>query len=756
MAQIVIGKDATKHLDGSVQKAAMNFLKKLTQDDTNPSLRVKPLATAVDKRVRTARVTDDYRAVLFKMDGPEEPIYLLHGIWPHDEGNAIAASVRAQVDPIHGMFSIVEVATEIAAGDAGFGEVPSSYVDHSKLSYSWLGSYGYTASNLQEYFGLPRDVANRAMTKQTGDDLFSYAEGCSGWIQAVLVSLAAVESKEEILEELGLQAPDVSVEPGVSVEPDATDTEAVEAIEVVEDIEPVEHVEVREPTDQELLEALQTPQARSQYAFVDGEDEMRAIIESGTFGEWRKFLHPQQRRYASMDTSGPFRLSGAAGTGKTVVLLHRANNLANDDPEAKIILTTFGRTLAEDLRDQLAFLAPSKTLVEMGEPGIHVAGVDALAHRAITNAQNRGNTLRLEKAMQEVLGEVRSNIASREGPSWGDAVAASGISLSPKGISLEKFLEEEYRDVILPNRIVDLRGYLRVRRPGRGVGLNRQQRMQVWKAVEQYRSDARITGGLTFPEVAAVAAGLMKLRIEEGDPYYADSVLVDEGQDLSAVQWQFLRGLVAEGENDMFIAEDAQQRIYGRQLVLSHYGIKITGRSRRLTLNYRTTAENLSRAVATLQGVEYVNLDGNTFSIDDFVYKSLRRGPAPRELDANNFEEAIEHVVNTVTEWLNEEDVEAESIGVLTRYKNQANQIAAELSANGIKAFVVNGKAKSAGVPVMTMHRAKGLEFSKVAIILKEDAEEGSLREPEEPHWASLQYVGMTRARDEVAVVKLP
>ena len=788
MAQIVLGKESTKGLDGSVQKTGLQFLQKLTHDDTSASLRVKPLASAVDKRVRTARVNDDMRAVLFKFEGGSEPIYLLHGVWPHDEGNRIAASIRAEVDPVHGMFSIVSVDPAALKAPASAGhtgaQVPSgahastardrgwphesatgpsanlgvesatrspaggAYIDHSKLSYSWLGSYGYTAAKLQEDFGLAADVANRAMTCENADQLFEYAAGCTGWVQDVLLSLAAGESKEEILKEYGLEA---QPSPGVGAAAEAEAKTAGSGAEGAEEPSSIETV-TSEPTDAQLVQALKTDQAKAQFTFVEAPEELVEIISSGTLGQWRKFLHPQQRRYATIETSGPFRLSGGAGTGKTVVLLHRARHLARKDPNARIVLTTFGKTLADDLKDQLRQLDHDLEPVELGEPGVHIASVDSLVHRAISNAMARGNTARVEQAMRDVLGTVRTGLASRGGPDWRDAIATSGITLEVPGRSLASFLEEEYREVVLPNRIHELVQYLRVRRPGRGVGLNRAQRIQVWKAIEQYRSDAQITGGLTFPEAAAVAARQMKLRIEEGDPYYADSVLVDEGQDLSAVQWQFLRGLVGAHPDDMFIAEDAQQRIYGRQLVLSHYGIAIVGRSRRLTLNYRTTAENLERAVLALEGGEYVTLEGDAVGQEGLVYRSARRGPRPTEISVGSAADAINELAEVVRRWHADGDIEPEAIAVLTPYREQASQVAAALAEHGIRASVVRSSSRYSGVGVMTLHRAKGLEFLKVALLLGSPVDMSAVSES---HSQSLHYVAMTRARDELAIINV-
>lgn len=732
MPQIVMGKLANRSLDGSNQKALMNFLMKVGEDDTAPGLRIKPLSNAIDRRVRTGRVNDDMRAVLFKLEGGTEPTYVVYGVWPHDEGNRIAASVRADLNPVHGQLTIRVVEEEPAArpGAVDVGESPA-YLSEEELRYSWLGSIGYTTQSLYDAFGLPTDVAKRALAQESGEDLLNYAEQCTGWIQNVLLQLSVGDSQEKIIEELSLKPETELPEAGV------------------------------EASDKQIVEALKTDLAKSDYTFVEGEEELRAIIESGSFGQWRRFLHPEQRRYVTLTTNGPYRLSGAAGTGKTVVLLHRTKFLADADPDAKIILATFGRTLAGGLEDQLVFLDKDIKLAEMGEQGVCVAGVDSLALTALKNARRRGNTARLNRAMETVLGEVRPGMEPMFSQDWAAAVGRAGVEASPRYMDPE-FLEAEYEEVVLPHQVRDLRQYLRVRRPGRGMPLSRRQRTEVWRVVEAFRADAQISGGLTYGEISAVAAQLMKNRIEDGDPHYADHVLIDEGQDLSAVQWQFLRGLVAESRDDMFIAEDSQQRIYGHQLVLGHYGINIRGRSRRLTLNYRTTAQNLRHAVAALEGSVYVELEGE--EVEDLPYKSARQGPEPVEVEVATLEEALDAVVSHVGRWVGGEGkassdvVSPDTIGVLATYRNTGDRVADALNAVRIPARVVRNQSKSGrsaahSVQVMTMHRAKGLEFTHV-VVLPEPMRSGW--DPEETlrRDRSLEYVAMTRARDELVVVR--
>jgi hypothetical protein len=109
------------------------------------------------------------------------------------------------------------------------------------------------------------------------------------------------------------------------------------------------------------------------FHFFENNEELRAAIEDDDFGKWRVFLHPEQRDHATKARNGSFRLSGGAGTGKTVVLVHRARHLARRDPSARIILTPYNRTLAGQLVEQLRLEAQQRTIVVIGDERVVAA-----------------------------------------------------------------------------------------------------------------------------------------------------------------------------------------------------------------------------------------------------------------------------------------------------------------------------------------------------------------------------------------------
>jgi superfamily I DNA/RNA helicase len=380
-----------------------------------------------------------------------------------------------------------------------------------------------------------------------------------------------------------------------------------------------------------------------------------------------------------------------------------------------------------------------------------VAGVDALAAAVI-----RSGGTAIAEAVQAVLGDARSAPTGRT-PSgrWREIVDSSGTTLPPE-IANETFLSAEYSLVVLPNRVKNEDEYRRVRRPGRGVALDRAKRDSVWALIAAYRAQSRIDGTLDFAEAAAVAAAHLNVAGSQ-----ADHVLVDEGQDLSPAHWQMLRALVAEGADDLFIAEDSHQRIYGNRIVLGRYGIRIVGRSQRLTLNYRTTAQNLRYAMAMLDGGDYVDLEDQAEATG---YRSARSGPVPSVETADSLVAELDGIANHIRTWLDSGTV-PETIAVLVHDKFQRERMVNALNERGVQARTVDRDRPSAGrVLVMTMHRAKGMEFAKVVLAdvgFQSAAEKARLdgldeteRQDAELRSRSLVYVAATRARDELAVVQ--
>lgn len=800
-------KDATAK-DPSLRAKIGPFISKLSTMATSSGLHLEPIRGSRDRRVRTARVTDFYRAVLFELTADGEVVYVIHGIWPHDEAIKIAESVTVHVNPRNGITEVVNVgdligldpraveearrtaqaelaaaqreADEIAretariqaanaearrrnekargadagsaptqapgepvatggqrgeggavAGTAGAAAVPGAVVVPSR-DQAPVWPDGLTVEMLHDELGIDVRLGAAALAAQRESQLLDLASTARvAWQGEALLNLATGATIEEIREDFGLRpSRDVAAE----------------------------------PTDADLIAGLRTRAARSTFTWLESDEDLRRAIEGLSFAEWQLFLHPQQRALVERRANGPLRVSGGAGTGKTVIAVHRAVELAKRDKaggqEPRILLTTYTRNLADDLRRQIAQLEPRLPFTEkLSEPGVMVSGLDRVARMILQQAGAR-----IAPIAQEVIGQPRGRVLTypRENV-WQEVLTLMGDEL-PEGLRSADFLESEYELIVLPQRATTLKQYLRVRRPGRGVALDRSKRAAVWKAMERYRDRSADLGVTSFDEQLALAAAWLDQEAGDGKPRPFRHVLVDEAQDLTPAHLQLLRALVEPGPDDLFLAEDSHQRIYGKKITLSHYGIQVRGRSRRLTRNYRTTRQNLDVAFGILDPGTYEDMEGQA---EEHHYVSPRSGPEPLLLHASDRADELSKAAELLTVWLEQdrdsEDSAPESIAILVRDRYQRDAVVNGLAQHGVEVRAVDREAAGRGRPVvMTMHRAKGLEFRKVLLFdvsknaiprpLRDqqysdaDRDDALLRE------RSLLYVAATRARDQLAI----
>ncbi|HEX5113659.1 MAG TPA: 3'-5' exonuclease [Pseudonocardiaceae bacterium] len=712
---VVFSKDFHKDLevDGSLKSKAWDFVRKLSTDPDLTGLDFKKPQGALDKRVRTARVDLNYRAVLFDMSTDGQSFYLLAAIKPHDDAYTLAATLELRVNPVNG---IAEVLRHQDVRDVMHKQTQ----DHpqSATSDELRRVLPYTVAELTG-IGLIDEAARRAVELTDDDALQELCLAVPEWQGDVLLQLAYGGSLDEIRELYG-PADDATV---------ASD---------------------------DLGKAFEHPAARMQFVVVtdENDDELRAMLE-GDFRAWRTFLHPDQRAVAYRERwNGAFRLSGGAGTGKTVVAIHRAAFLSRQG-RPRVLLTTFTKTLAAQLEADLAQLAGPGRVSRTSsapEPGtVRVSGVDSIARAIVAKADGH-----VPKVITDQEADRRWEEAARDLP-----------DLTPQEANLLTvgFLRAEYGNVVLAQEITDKQGYLKAPRKGRGVRLNWLQRTRVWAAMELFTRRLEIDGATTFTALVARAARILADPEARSRVDTFDHVIVDEGQDLHATHWLMLRRLVSRAPNDLFICEDSHQRIYGERLTLSHFGIDVRGRSRKLTLNYRTTRQNLRFALQILNGGQVVDLEGE--NENQAGYRSRLSGLEPVLRGAASA--AAEHrlAVETINGWLGEPASTRpapDSIGVLVRTNRQRDDLARTLRQAGLDVETLAGDSEAThkGVQVATMHRAKGMEFARVLVadvsddvlpsqwLLDATAEED--RGDVEQRERLLLYVACTRARDQLVV----
>jgi superfamily I DNA/RNA helicase len=465
---------------------------------------------------------------------------------------------------------------------------------------------------------------------------------------------------------------------------------------------------------------------------VSGPDELMEVF-AYPFALWRTYLHPSQHRVAYGTFGGPARVTGGPGTGKTVTALHRVRHLASaSGPARSILLTTFTKTLVESLESDLRMLVEDQRRLER----IDVRHVDQLANKVTTAAHGR---LRLLSAAEEK--EV-----------WHRLVARHDLDAT------EAFLMQEWRQVVLAQEIGTEDAYLGAVRAGRGKPLGARQRGVIWPAMADFAAELTASHRWTHETVCVEAARLLSAGEEK--PYR--HVVVDEAQDLSPWQWRLLRAAVPVGPDDLFLAGDTHQRIYGNRVTLKKVGIDVAGRSARLTINYRTTAEILGWSLGLLRGEPIDDMDGMLETLAGC--RSDVHGAPPLLVGVPSKAAEMDRLVGTVRGWL-AAGVEPGQIGVAARSGALVDQAVAALDAAGLSALSIAKRPASDGeIPVATMHRMKGLEFRCMAVIGVSDYqmpapsavtpvdEDRTTHDLDVQRERCLLFVACTRAREELTV----
>ncbi|MCY4001552.1 MAG: AAA family ATPase [Bacteroidetes bacterium] len=482
---------------------------------------------------------------------------------------------------------------------------------------------------------------------------------------------------------------------------------------------------------------LEHPENKRQFVTITDEDLQKMM--DAPLSEWRIYLHPSQERIVKMNANGPIRVLGGAGTGKTVVAMHRAHYLAREiftDQNDHILFLVFNSNLAADI---------SANLKKMCSPDIfsriHVDNVDSWV---------------VEQAKRHGIPHQMSYFSSKQNlvqHAWGMAID----SMDDLPFS-EHFIRDEFDAVVAAEGLQTIDQYLRASRRGRGKRLTRSSRRQLWKVFEAYRIELK-EHGITEPSDVKYQL----LDIFKNEPAQYRSVIVDEAQDMGMATLKMIRAILSEQPNDLLLAGDAHQRIYGRQVILSRCGINIRGRGRRLRINYRTPECVRNWAIGVLKGVPYDDLDGHADTIHG--YTSLIQGETPPAIHhyptKPEEQESIIAYINTLAsdDPLHHICLVAPSQVAISRYEGA-------LTASGIAVHILkknNDNPSIPGVRLATMHRVKGLEYDHIIIASANQdllPNVNALRlvedniEKQEIHRKarSLLYVACTRARKSLFI----
>ena len=473
-------------------------------------------------------------------------------------------------------------------------------------------------------------------------------------------------------------------------------------------------------------------------------DEFRHLM-SAPIEEWMVFLHPDQRTLVDRRFNGPARVRGAAGTGKTVVALHRAAALAarygaGTPGSPRVLFTTFIRSLPPVLESLYAKLP-------QGVPGgVEFINVDKLAARLCTHAGQRAR--------------VDPNAARK---AFNQAYNAVVRPNTPLVGQTRDYLRDEINAVLKARGITSLDDYLQMERTGRRSRFTVAMREQAWALHQEYDRLLAEAGIVDFPDVLKRARDIVRRR----EPMYRAAV-IDEAQDLSLVALQLVDALVSDSRGDrrpdsLFLVGDGAQKIYPGGFTLAQAGLDVRGNSAVLRVNYRNTQEIIAAAMACT-GSEQVDDLGDVFLRGDAEADAQREGIMPFLVCAGDFQAQINYVAGRVKQLCSTSGLAKSDIAVFVAHNELVERTTASLGQEGIQSeSLANFSGRPNGrLKVGTFHRAKGLEF-KVVFLLEISA--GKFPGPRQP-WQteaeyeerraldmSLLFVAMTRARDGLFIL---
>ncbi len=677
--------DSLARLNRDEQKAVKTTAFDLQLNPANSGLSFHKLDRAKDKNFWSVRVSADIRIIVHKTEGSLLLCYVDH----HDKAYQWAERRKMEVHPKTGAAQLVELRERIEEilvrrsvfepeamemrSDYAIAETAASYLDATDEML--LG------------FGVPSEWLPDVRAAITEDDLLE------------LVGHLPAEAAEALLE----------LATGGKPEPAPVMMLGLNS-------DPFAH-----------------PDAQRRFRTMTNVEELEQALDF-PWEKWSVFLHPAQRELVEKDYGGPARVSGSAGTGKTIVALHRAVHLVRQNPEARVLLTTFSETLANALRAKLRHLISSQPrLAER----LEIHAMDAIGRRLYEMQFGKPSV-----ATQQLIRELLQKAVEQ---------------LPEHGFSL-RFLETEWHEVVDAWQLDSWEAYRDVRRLGRKTRLPEARREVLWKIFESVRQGLHSRDAITQ---AGMFTQLALRLLDRKHPAFEFSV-VDEAQDISVAQLRFLAALGAQSHNGLFFAGDLGQRIFQLPFSWKALGVDIRGRSRTLHINYRTSHQIRSQADRLL-GPEVSDVDGNVEQRRGTI--SVFNGRPPEVVRSNSPQDESAAVAKWLQGLVEEEGLLPHEIGVFVRSSAELARAreALELSSLPYKVLDEQMENTFGSVSVCTMHLAKGLEYRAVAVMACDDeiipsqarletvGDDADLEEVynSERH---LLYVACTRARDHLLV----
>ncbi len=510
-----------------------------------------------------------------------------------------------------------------------------------------------------------------------------------------------------------------------------------------------------EATNKRFREAIVERGALGGLSSLLGPKEFQRLM-SAPIEDWMIFLHPDQRAWVDRRFSGPARVRGSAGTGKTVVALHRAATLAKryaiqtvqqGRQRRPILFTTFIKSLPpvfENLYNKLPTAVAG---------AVEFINVDSLAYRICTQATGQ-QLKRINKTKTNALFDQAFS-----------QVVRPGTPLHRDGLT-RYYLRDEVNEVLKGRGVNSLDEYLEMERTGRRTRFTEAMRKQTWELRQEYDRHLDQEGFVDFPDRIRKARNIARQLPE---PTYR-AAIVDESQDITLVGLQLIRALVSGADEQdrtdaLFIVGDGAQKIYPGGFTLAQAGLDVRGNSAVLRVNYRNTREIIDAAMKC-SGSETVNDFGEEYVRSDAAADAVRNsGVKPCLVRAKKFREQVDYVVGKIEELRESRDLKFGDIGIFAATNEKVGRVREKFRRTQLDQRFQNleqfkGAPKDFDlIKIGTFKRAKGLEFKVVFLF---GITEKSLPTPKKPNqtkaeyeeWRMLQiselFVAMTRARDHL------
>ena len=677
--------DAIFELPKKVQDKVINFQKKFRENKNTLGIHLEPIPEFNNPTLRTARIDDNYRVVVGVLDGENYSLlYVASHEKAYDWGKRKRFVWNEHTQACQ-LITIEDTQESPVAQDAPQASSQTSIFD------------GISEEKLLK-IGIPQELISKVVLIKGLDDL---------------------DKLEPIL-------PDDAFENIYNI----LDGEDIDNI-----IATIEDGQANNNEDK-----LLSDNNRRRFVELTDDDVLQRIIEQG-MDKWQIFLHPSQRKLVDAEYKGTMKVSGGAGTGKTIAAIHRLKFLC-EKPNANVLFTTYTKTLSINLADSISKLNVPKQKYTL-------SNID----RVLLDIAEKYKIKEGYKILDYSGDEESLKL-------WREVLETEVTEFD------EQFLYDEYVDVIVYYGNKDVKQYMMQPRVGRTKALSRKQRIDIWKLVEKYialKQERKVVDRLElFNETTNY--------LNENQTHPFTNVIADEFQDFSNPELKFLRALVAEGTNDLFLTGDPIQRIYnGRKINFGAAGINVRGvRSRKLKINYRTTEPIKRVATAVVKGVDYDDMDGGKETTNGYV-SLIHNGEVPIYKIVNDASSEVQRVIEWMKECL-DNGIKLSEICIAAPSMNLLKELQSRLHHDGTDYRVLKGTQKQGdtnGVDLCTFHSLKGLEYRVIILLgvnernlpskVKEGYPFSGMDKVAQKEYLSskrsLLYVAITRARQLVYMV---